>query len=126
MKSINEKLSHNIQSLINITENNNSAQLINENGEYKKLLISKDNEITKLNDLNNSKQNEIDRLKKEIENLKKGNVNQELGDNFKKEKENLNNKINNLELKIYNINEEKSKLEKDNNKLQSKIKELSR
>ena len=92
-------------------------QLKKENEEYKALLISKDKEISKLNDLNTSKQNEINRLKLELENLKKDSGNKELEENFKKEKENLLNKINNLELKIYSLNEE-------NEKLKLKIKEL--
>ena len=117
LKSINRSLPENIQSLINITENNNSIQIKKENEEYKALLISKDKEISKLNDLNTSKQNEINRLKLELENLKKDSGNKELEENFKKEKENLLNKINNLELKIYSLNEE-------NEKLKLKIKEL--
>ena len=118
LKLINSSLPENIESLINIIKNNKSIQLEKENEEYKTLLISKDNEISKLNDLNTSKQNEINRLKLELENLKKNSGNKELEENFKKEKENLLNKINNLELKIYNINEE-------NEKLKLKIKELS-
>jgi len=92
-------------------------QLKKENEEYKALLISKDKEISKLNDLNTSKQNEINKLKLELENIKKDSGNKELEENFKKEKENLLNKINNLELKIYSLNEE-------NEKLKLKIKEL--
>ena len=78
--------------------------------DYKTLVISKDNEISKLNEINISKENEIQRLNKLIEDMKSGSITQEMEENFKKEKEKLLTKINNLELKIYNINDEKNKL----------------
>ena len=62
-----------------------------------------------MNDVNISKENEIERLNKLIEEIKKGNATQELEENFKNEKEQLLSKINNLELKIYNMKEEKEK-----------------
>ena len=62
-----------------------------------------------MNDVNISKENEIERLNKLIEEIKNGNATQELEENFKKEKEQLLSKINNLELKIYNMKEEKEK-----------------
>ena len=101
-----------MQSLISITENNDITKYKKENEEYKKFLLSKDSEISKLNDIITSKENEINRLKKEIEKLKQGSSMEEMENKFNEEKEKLNTKINNLELKIYNINEEKSKLEK--------------
>ena len=63
-------------------------------------MISKDNEISKLNDINISKENEIKRLNQLIEDMKQGTPTQELEENFKIEKEKLLAKINNLELKI--------------------------
>ena len=101
-----------MQSLISITENNNITQYKKENEEYKTLVISKDNEISKLNDIITSKENEINRLKKETEKLKKSSSVDEMEKKFNEEKEILNNKINDLELKIYNINDEKAKLQK--------------
>ena len=72
-------------------------------------MISKDNEISKLNDINISKENEIKRLNQLIEDMKQGTPTQELEENFKIEKEKLLAKINNLELKIYNMKDEKEK-----------------
>ena len=72
-------------------------------------MISKDNEISKLNDINISKENEIKRLSQLIEDMKQGTPTQELEENFKIEKEKLLAKINNLELKIYNMKDEKEK-----------------
>ena len=78
--------------------------------EYQKLLLSKENEISRLNDINQSNENEKKNLNKLIEDLKAGTAIKDMEDNFKKEKAELMNKINNLELKIYNINEENKKL----------------
>ena len=89
--------------------------LKNQLEEYKKLQIAKDSEISKLNDINSSKQNEIDRLKNIIEEQKKGNREKQLEEEIKLEKEKLNTKINDLELKIYNLNDEKNILTKENN-----------
>ena len=90
-------------------EENKNSKINEQLEEYKSLLISKDNEISKLNDINISKENEINRLNKLIEEIKQGTATQELEENFKNEKEKLLSKINNLELKIYNMKEEKEK-----------------
>ena len=95
--------------------------LKNQLEEYKKLQIAKDSEISKLNDINSSKQNEIDRLKNIIEEQKKGNREKQLEEEIKLEKEKLNTKINDLELKIYNLNDEKNVLTKENNNLKEQI-----
>ena len=95
--------------------------LKNQLEEYKKLQIAKDAEISKLNDINSSKQNEIDRLKNIIEEQKKGNREKQLEEEIKLEKEKLNTKINDLELKIYNLNDEKNVLTKENNNLKEQI-----
>ena len=95
--------------------------LKNQLEEYKKLQIAKDSEISKLNDINSSKQNEIDRLKNIIEEQKKGNREKQLEEEIKLEKEKLNTKINDLELKIYNLNDEKNILTKENNNLKEQI-----
>ena len=95
--------------------------LKNQLEEYKKLQIAKDSEISKLNDINLSKQNEIDRLKNIIEEQKKGNREKQLEEEIKLEKEKLNTKINDLELKIYNLNDEKNVLTKENNNLKEQI-----
>ena len=95
--------------------------LKNQLEEYKKLQIAKDSEISKLNDINSSKQNEIDRLKNIIEEQKKGNREKQLEEEIKSEKEKLNTKINDLELKIYNLNDEKNVLTKENNNLKEQI-----
>ena len=108
LKSIDENLIDNINFLLtSVTEKSDN--------EYKTLLISKDNEISKLNDIILSKENEIKRLNKIIEDMKSGSITQEMEENFKKEKEKLLEKINNLELKIYNIKEEKNKLNTNKN-----------
>ena len=125
LKLINSSLPENIESLINIIKNNKSIQLEKENEEYKTLLKSKNREISKLNDLNTSKQNEINRLKLELENLRKDSGNKELEENFRKEKENMLNRINYYKLKIYNINKEITKIIKEKDKLKLKIKELA-
>ena len=118
-KSIDKNLIDNINTLLtSITDKNENKQ----NEEYKKSLISKDNEIAKLNEVNLSKENEIKRLNKIIEDMKSGSITQEMEENFKKEKEKLLSKISNLELKIYNINDEKNKLNSENQKLNNKLK----
>ena len=107
LKSIDKNLINNINFLLtSVTEKSDN--------EYKTLLISKDNEISKLNDIILSKENEIKRLNKIIEDMKSGSITQEMEENFKKEKQKLLEKINNLELKIYNIKEEKNKLNTNN------------
>ena len=102
----------------------NLANLKNQIEEYKRLQIAKDNEILKLNDLNSSKQNEVERLKKAIEEQKNGSKEQQIEEEYKKEKEKLITKINDLELKIYNINDEKTNLTRENTKLQTQIDEF--
>ena len=98
LKSINKDIVNYINTLLTtVSDKTNSNGQIEE---YKKLLLSKDNEIAKLTDLNLSKENEISRLNKLIEDMKKGSITQEMEENFKKEKEKLLGKINNLELKI--------------------------
>ena len=77
--------------------------------EFKKLQISKDAEISKLNDINVSKQNEIERLKNIIDEQKNGTREKQIEEENKKEKEKLSAKINDLELKIYNLNDSKNK-----------------
>ena len=91
-------------------KDSNFSSLKSQIEEYKKLQISKDNEISKLNDLNLSKQNEIENYKKIMEEQKNGKREQQLEEEFKREKEKLVNKINDLELKIYNISDEKANL----------------
>ena len=113
LNSIDENLINNIKIIIESIEENKESKLNEQIDEYKQLLISKDNEISKLNDLNISKENEIKRLNKLIEEKKQGTATQELEENFKNEKEKLLSKINNLELKIYNMKEENEKLIKD-------------
>ena len=103
LNSIDENIINNINIFIEKSEEYNKLE------EFKGLLISKDNEISKLNDINTSKENEIKRLNNLIEEIKKGTDTQKLEENFKKEKEQLLSKINNLELKIYNLKEEKEK-----------------
>ena len=109
-----------------------SVEEIKKLEEYKGLLISKDNEISKLNDLNISKENQIKELNNLIEEIKKGNAIGELEENFKKEKEQLLSKINNLELEIYNLKEKNQELikkekeikeEKENEKEEKEEKE---
>ena len=100
--------------------------LKNQLEEYKKLQIAKDSEISKLNDINSSKQNEIDRLKNIIEEQKKGNREKQLEEEIKLEKEKLNTKINDLELKIYNLNDEKNVLTKENNNLKEQIEAIKK
>ena len=93
--------------------------------EFKKLQISKDAEISKLNDINVSKQNEIERLKSIIEEQKNGKMENKLEEENKKEKEKLNEKINDLELKIYNLNDIKNNLIKENESLKEKINSMN-
>ena len=53
LNSIDENIINNINIILEKIEENNKLD------EYKGLLISKDNEISKLNDINISKENEI-------------------------------------------------------------------
>ena len=125
LTSINSELPTNIEKIISFIKDTNKESgtnsLKNQLEEYKKLQIAKDSEISKLNDINSSKQNEIDRLKNIIEEQKKGNREKQLEEEIKLEKEKLNTKINDLELKIYNLNDEKNVLTKENNNLKEQI-----
>jgi hypothetical protein len=125
LTSINSELPTNIEKIISFIKDTNKESgmnsLKNQLEEYKKLQIAKDSEISKLNDINLSKQNEIDRLKNIIEEQKKGNREKQLEEEIKLEKEKLNTKINDLELKIYNLNDEKNILTKENNNLKEQI-----
>ena len=125
LTSINSELPTNIERIISFIKDTNKESgmnsLKNQLEEYKKLQIAKDSEISKLNDINSSKQNEIDRLKNIIEEQKKGNREKQLEEEIKLEKEKLNTKINDLELKIYNLNDEKNVLTKENNNLKEQI-----
>ena len=116
LKEIDKDLINNIDSLIKYVTESKSSNSNAQIEEYKKLLISKDNEISRLNDLNLSKENEIKRLNKLIEDMKSGSLTEQMEEKFKKEKQELQSKINNLELKIYNINDEKSRLNAENKK----------
>ena len=111
-------MTKNIQQLISIAsskenENLSNNYLKNQLEEYKKLQLAKDNEISKLTDINTSKQNEIERYKKIIEAQKSGSREKEIEEQYKKEREKLAGKINDLELKIYKINDEKNNLSRD-------------
>ena len=125
--SINDDLPKNIENIITFIKENDKdtsiSSLKSQIEEYKRLQISKDNEIAKLNDINTSKQNEIERYKKIIEEQKNGSREKQIEEENKKEREKLITKINDLELKIYNINDEKSNLTKENKKLQTQIDE---
>ena len=103
-----------------MNSNNNSTivDLKKHIEEYQILQLSKDEEISKLNDIITSKQNEINRLNKMIEDLKNNSPKNEESENSKNEILKLNNKINEYELKIYDY---KDQIEK----LNTKINELS-
>ena len=124
LKEIDKDIINNINSLITFVTDSKSSNSNAQIEEYKKLLISKDNEISRLNDLNLSKENEIKRLNKLIEDMKSGSLTEQLEEKFKKEKQELQSKINNLELKIYNINDEKNRLTAENKKLNEKLNAL--
>jgi len=124
LKEIDKDIINNINSLITYVTDSKSSNSNAQIEEYKKLLISKDNEISRLNDLNLSKENEIKRLNKLIEDMKSGSLTEQLEEKFKKEKQELQSKINNLELKIYNINDEKNRLTAENKKLNEKLNAL--
>ena len=94
--------------------------------EFKKLQISKDAEISKLNDINVSKQNEIERLKNIIDEQKNGTREKQIEEENKKEKEKLSAKINDLELKIYNLNDSKNNLIKENEALKEQINSMNK
>jgi cell division protein ZapA len=101
LKLINIKLPSSIQTLVDLTEKNKLIELKKENEEYKNLLSLKDKEISRLNDLNKSNQNEKIQMKKKQLNIDSGN--NDLKDSSVNEKESK------IELKVYNINEEKPK-----------------
>ena len=100
MANINPDFPKNIEKIISFINENikdsNISSLQSQIEEYKKLQISKDNEISKLNDINSSKQNEIERYKKIIEEQKNGTREKEIEEEKKKEKNKLISKKNNL------------------------------
>jgi cell division protein ZapA len=113
LKLINIELPTSITTLVDLIEKNKLIELKKENEEYKNLLSLKDKEISRLNDLIKSNQNEKIPLKNKKLNMDSGNNN--LEDNVVIEKDNK------IELKVYNINEEKpkkvkkKKIKSDNN-----------
>ena len=129
LNNINSELPKNIETIISFLKNTNKESTINtlqaQLEEFKKLQISKDAEISKLNDINVSKQNEIERLKNIIEEQKNGTREKQIEEKSKKEKEKLNAKINDLELKIYNLNDIKNNLTKENESLKEQINSMN-
>ena len=129
LNNINSELPKNIETIISFLKNTNKESTINtlqaQLEEFKKLQISKDAEISKLNDINVSKQNEIERLKNIIEEQKNGTREKQIEEESKKEKEKLNAKINDLELKIYNLNDIKNNLTKENESLKEQINSMN-
>ena len=121
LKLINIKLPSSIQTLVDLTEKNKLIELKKENEEYKNLLTLKDKEISRLNDLNKSNQNEKVQLKKKQLNIDSGK--NDVKDSSANEKESK------IELKVYNINEEKprkvkkKKIKSNNNNNGEVIKE---
>ena len=113
LKLINIELPTSIKTLVDLIEKNKLIELKKENEEYKNLLSLKDKEISRLNDLIKSNQNEKIPSKNKKLNMDSGNNN--LEDNVVIEKDNK------IELKVYNINEEKpkkvkkKKIKSDNN-----------
>ena len=122
-------MAENIRKLISIKGNeekhdNIINQLNSEINEFKRLQLSKDNEISRINEVLSTKKNEIISLKKIIEEQKNGSREKEIEDKFKKEKEKLMNKINDMEIRIYNITEERNNLIKLQNKTKNENEEL--
>jgi len=101
LKLINIELPTSIKTLVDLIEKNKLIELKKENEENKNLLSLKDKEISRLNDLIKSNQNEKIQLKNKKLDIDKGN--NDLKDNAVIEKDSK------IELKIYNINEEKTK-----------------
>ena len=93
--------------------------------ELKKIQISKDSEISKLNDILTSKKYEISELQQTIENQKNGSREKELEKTIKEEKEKYLQKINNLEIKIYSLSEENAKIKNDIKLLELKNSKLN-
>ena len=101
LKLINIELPTSINTLVDLIEKNKLIELKKENEEYKNLLSLKDKEISRLNDLIKSNQNEKTQLKNKKSNMDSGK--NDLKDNAFIEKDDK------IELKVYNINEEKPK-----------------
>ena len=101
LKLINIELPTSIKTLVDLIEKNKLIELKKENEENKNLLLLKDKEISRLNDLIKSNQNEKIQSKNKNLDIDKGN--NDLKDNAVIEKDSK------VELKIYNINEEKPK-----------------
>ena len=124
LKLIDTSFVKNIKELIKLDNDESITKLNSEISEYKILIISKDIEINKLNELLLTKKNEIISLKKTIEEQKNGTREREIEENFKNEAKKYAKKINDLEIKIYSLTEEKNNLIKTQKELQTKNKEL--
>lgn len=112
--------------LIEVTKETNKLKAYND--ELKKLQISKDMEINKLNEQLTSKIQENEVLKKQIDSkipIDYKEKEKQLTESFEQEKDKLRQKINDLELKIYKATDEKKRIEKESqtkiNKLQEEI-----
>lgn len=98
-----------------MTSNKESNKMKNYNEELKKLQITKDLEINKLNEQIQSKDKEIERLKKTIDDkvpVDYKEKEKELNAQFDIERNKYEQKINDLELKIYKVNDDKKGYEK--------------
>ena len=98
-----------------MTSNKESNKMKNYNEELKKLQITKDLEINKLNEQLQSKEKEIERLKKTIDDkvpVDYKEKEKELNAQFDIERNKYEQKINDLELKIYKVNDDKKGYEK--------------
>ena len=98
-----------------MTSNKESNKMKNYNEELKKLQITKDLEINKLNEQLQSKEKEIERLKKTIDDkvpIDYKEKEKELNAQFDIERNKYEQKINDLELKIYKVNDDKKGYEK--------------
>ena len=125
MKNIIELIDIKDKKISELSSNNLNNQI----EDLKKLQLTKDLEISKLNEQIIFKIKEIEKLKKELDDktpidIKK--KEEELENKYKDEFDKLKKKSNDLEIKIYNSNDKISKLEKDNNLKESKIKELEK
>ena len=103
-----------------MTSNKESNKMKNYNEELKKLQITKDLEINKLNEQIQSKDKEIERLKKTIDDkvpVDYKEKEKELNAQFDIERNKYEQKINDLELKIYKVNDDNKSIKKDMKKL---------
>ena len=107
------------------SNNDDANKMRTQINELKKLQISKDSEISKLNDFLSSKTNEISELKKTIEEQKNGSREKELEKTIKEEKEKYLQKINNLEIKIYSLTQENTKIKSEIKNLEFKNNNLT-